>query len=119
MRHAVMILFFFIKDRSSLQYFITQGMGQSSMFHTFHTILGGGLRLWVGWEEGKGESQGSIPVYYEACLKTQRAHKPLIHHDEKHDFFFHLVNSATMEINYEDTCMCILSLVNRNRYSKL
>ena len=30
--------FFFIKDRSSLQYFITQGMGQSSMFLTFHTI---------------------------------------------------------------------------------
>ena len=30
--------FFFIKDRSSLQYFITQGMGQSSMFHTFRTI---------------------------------------------------------------------------------
>ena len=39
MRHAVMILFIlFIKDRSSLQYFITQGMGQSSMFLTFHTI---------------------------------------------------------------------------------
>ena len=38
MRHAVMILFFFIKDRSSLQYFITQGMGQSSTFLTFHTI---------------------------------------------------------------------------------
>ena len=49
---------FFLKDRSSLQYFITQGMGQSSMFHTFHTICnfrGGGLRLWVGWEEGKEE----------------------------------------------------------------
>ena len=30
--------FFFIKDRSSLQYFITQGMGQSSTFLTFHTI---------------------------------------------------------------------------------
>ena len=28
-----------------------------------------------------------------------------IHHDEKHDFFFHLVNSATMEINYEDMCI--------------
>ena len=38
MRHAVMILFFFIKDRSSLQYFITQGMGQSSIFLTFRTI---------------------------------------------------------------------------------
>ena len=30
--------FIFIKDRSSLQYFITQGMGQSSMFLTFRTI---------------------------------------------------------------------------------
>ena len=78
MRHAVMILFF-LKDRSSLQYFITQGMGQSSMFHTFHSICKGGLRLWVGWEEGKEEFQGgSIPFYYEACLKTQPAHKPLI-----------------------------------------
>ena len=37
MWHAVMILFF-LKDRLSLQYFITQGMGQSSIFHTFHTI---------------------------------------------------------------------------------
>ena len=41
--------------------------------------LGGGLRLWLGWEEGKEESKGgSIPVYYETCLKTQPAHKPLI-----------------------------------------
>ena len=39
MWHAVMILFFFfIKDRSSLQYFITQGMVQSSTFLTFRTI---------------------------------------------------------------------------------
>ena len=30
--------FFFIKDRSSLQYFITQGVGQSSMFLTFGSI---------------------------------------------------------------------------------
>ena len=44
-----------------------------------YVILRGGLRLWLGWEEGKEESQGgSIPVYYEACLKTQPAHKPLI-----------------------------------------
>ena len=29
-----------------------------------------------------------------------------IYHDEKHDFvFFHLVNSATMKINYEDICI--------------
>ena len=41
-------------------------MGQNSMFLTFHTIcnLRGGLGLWVGWEEGEEESQGSIP----ACL---------------------------------------------------
>ena len=45
------LFFFFLKDRSSLQYFITQGMGQSSMFRIFRTIiiLGGGLRLWLGW----------------------------------------------------------------------
>ena len=47
------VSFFFLKDRLSLQYFITQGMGQSSMFLTFRTICnfrggGGGLRLWVG-----------------------------------------------------------------------
>ena len=33
-RHAVIIL---LKDRSSLQYFITQVMGQISMFLTFRT----------------------------------------------------------------------------------
>ena len=63
-----MILFFF----KSLQYFITQGMGQSSMFLTFRTTcnFGGRLGLWVGWEEGEEESQGSMPDYYEACLKN-------------------------------------------------
>ena len=67
-----MILLFFLKDSASLQYFKTQEMGQSSMFLTFRTIcnLGGGLGLWVGWEEGEEESQGSMPAYYEACLKT-------------------------------------------------
>ena len=40
MRHAVMIFYFIIiKDRSSLQYFITQGMGQSSMFLTVRIIV--------------------------------------------------------------------------------
>ena len=34
-----MILFFFLKDMSSLQYFITQGIGQSSMFITFRTFM--------------------------------------------------------------------------------
>ena len=56
LRHAVMILFFFIKDKSSLQYFITQGMGWvrvlCSLPFALYVILGGGLRLWVGWEEG-------------------------------------------------------------------
>ena len=47
MRHAVMILFFFIKDRSSLQYFITQGMGQSSTFLTFRTICNFRGRTWA------------------------------------------------------------------------
>ena len=48
-------------------------------FFALYLILGRGLRLWVGWEEGKEESLGGfIPVYYEACLKTQPAHKPLI-----------------------------------------
>ena len=36
----------------------------------YYVILGRGLGLWVGWKEGKEESQGSIPVYYEDCLKT-------------------------------------------------
>ena len=47
MRHAVMILSFNIKDRSCLQYFIIQGMGQSSIFLTFriYIILVGGLQL--------------------------------------------------------------------------
>ena len=64
---GVMILFFF------------KGQVKSPVLHNTNVILGGGLRLWVGWEEGKEESQGgSIPVYYEAYLKTQPAHKPLI-----------------------------------------
>ena len=73
--------FFFLKDRSRLQYFITQGWVRvlCSIPFALYVILGGGLRLWLGWEEGKEESQGgSIPVYYETCLKTQPAHNPLI-----------------------------------------
>ena len=73
MRHAVVI--FFLKDRSSLQYFITQVMGQCSMFVTIRTVCnfrGRTFALGIGWEEGKEESQGGfIPVYYETCLKTQ------------------------------------------------
>ena len=41
-----MILSFFLKDRSSLQYFKTQGMGQRlcSLPYTLYVILRGGLR---------------------------------------------------------------------------
>ena len=60
-------MIFFLKDRSSLQYFITQGIGRS---FALYVILVGGFGLWVGWGEGEEESQASIPVYYEACLKT-------------------------------------------------
>ena len=35
-KHAVMNLF--LKDRSTHQYFITQGIGPSSMFLTFRTV---------------------------------------------------------------------------------
>ena len=68
----ILFFFFFLKDRSSLQYFITQGMGQSlcSLPYALYVILGGGLGLWGGWGEGEEESQGSMPAYYEACLKT-------------------------------------------------
>ena len=68
-----MILFLILlKDRSSLQYFITQGMGQSlcSLPYALYVILGGGLGVRVQWGEGEEESQGYIPVYYEACIKT-------------------------------------------------
>ena len=69
--HAMMILFF-LKDRSSLQYFIRQGKGQSSMSHTFRTVCNFRGRTWASGRVGGGEeeSKGSIPVFYEACLKT-------------------------------------------------
>ena len=65
-----MILFFF-KGQVKSPIFHNTRDGQSSMFLTFRTIcnLGGGLGLWVGWEEGEEESQG-MPAYYEACLKN-------------------------------------------------
>ena len=70
-RHAVMILFFF-KGQVKSPILQNTRDGQSSMFLTFRTIcnFGGGLGLWVRWEEGEEESQGSMPDYYEACLKT-------------------------------------------------
>ena len=52
--HAVMI-FSFLKDRSSLQYCITQRMGQSSMFLTFPTICNFRGRIWA---LGSAELQG-------------------------------------------------------------
>ena len=65
---AVMILFF-LKDRSSLQYFITQGMGQSSMFLTFHTICNFRRRTWALGRVGGG--RGGIPRLHTClCLKT-------------------------------------------------
>ena len=78
-RVGVMILFFF-KGQVKSPVLHNKGWVRvlCSLPFALCVILGGGLRLWVGWEEGKEESQGgSIPVYYEACLKTQPAHKPL------------------------------------------
>ena len=60
-----MILFFF-KDRSSLQYFITEGMGQSSMFHTFHTICNFRGRTSALGRVGGGK--GGIPGQLHTCL---------------------------------------------------
>ena len=49
------MIFFF--DRSSLQYLITQGMGQSlcSLPYALYVILGGGIGVWVCWGEGEEE----------------------------------------------------------------
>ena len=66
MRHAVMILFLFLKDRSSLQYFITQGMGHSSMFHTFYTICNFRGRTSALGRVGGGK--GGIPGKLHTCL---------------------------------------------------
>ena len=61
---GVMILFF-LKDRSSLQYFITQGMGQSSMFLTFCTICNfrGRTSALVRVGGGKGGIPGQLHTY--------------------------------------------------------
>ena len=57
--------FFFLKDRSSLQYFITQGMGQSSMFLTFRTICNfrGRTSALVRVGGGKGGIPGQLHTY--------------------------------------------------------
>ena len=54
-RHAVMNL----KDRSSFQYFITQGMGQSFMLLMFHTIRNFRGRTMALGRLGRG--RGGIP----------------------------------------------------------
>ena len=57
---------FFIEDRSSLQYFITQGMGQSSMILTFRTICNfRGRTSALGWVGG---GKGGIPGRLHTCL---------------------------------------------------
>ena len=53
-------------DRSSLQYFITQGMGQSSMFLTFHTICNFRGRTSALGRVGGGK--GGIPGRLHSCL---------------------------------------------------
>ena len=62
MRYAVMILFF----RSSRQYFITQGMGQSSMFLTFRSICNFTGRTSALGRVGGGK--GGIPGRLHTCL---------------------------------------------------
>ena len=59
------------------------------MFLTFRTIcnLVGGLGLWVGWEEGEEESQGSIPAYYEACLRLLKNITSLLTLNNEKRFF--------------------------------
>ena len=50
---------FFLKDRSSHQYFIAQGMGQSSMFFTFRTVCNFSRSTWALGRVGEG--RGGIP----------------------------------------------------------
>ena len=58
--------FFFLKDRSCFQYFITQGMGQSSMFLTFRTISNFRGRTSALGRVGGGK--GGIPGRLHTCL---------------------------------------------------
>ena len=55
-----------IKDRSNLQYFITQGMGQSCMFLTFRTICNFRGRTSALGRVGGGK--GGIPGRLHTCL---------------------------------------------------
>ena len=56
----------FLKDRSSLQYFTSQGMGQSSMFLTFRTICNFRGRTSALVRVGGGK--GGIPGRLHTCL---------------------------------------------------
>ena len=71
---GVMILFFF-KDRSSLQYFITQGMGKSSMFLTFRTICNFRGRTSALVKVGGGKGGILVPIY---IMKSALKHNLLI-----------------------------------------
>ena len=55
-QYAVMILLFYFKGEVKSP--ILHNTRDGSMFLTFtlYVILGGGLGLWVGWEEGEEES---------------------------------------------------------------
>ena len=68
------MILFFLKDRSSLQYFITQGMGQSSMFLTFRTICNFRGRTSALARVGGGK--GGIP--YLSIMKPALKHNLLI-----------------------------------------
>ena len=57
------MILFFLKDRSSFQYFITQGMGQSSMFLTFCTISN-----FRGRTSALGGGKEGIPGRLHTCL---------------------------------------------------
>ena len=74
-----MTFFIVIKDRSSLQYFITQGMGQSSMLLTFCTICNFRRRTSALGRVGGGK--GGILGRLRTCLlekwfplRGERAH---------------------------------------------
>ena len=63
---GLMILFFFFKGQVNFQYFITQGMGQSSMFLTFRTISN--FREKTSALGRVGGGKGGIPGRLHTCL---------------------------------------------------
>ena len=70
--------------------------------YTFRTICNFRGRTWA---LGRVLTVRSFSIKFFFNSRLQKNSITTIHHDEKHDFFFHLVNSATMEINYEDMCI--------------